>query len=101
MVIDTPDSPPTIGELAAACGMGGRRLAFAYRNTTGVTLRSFIAGARLERAKIMLMDRHTLIKQVAYDSGFHSSAAFTAAFRKATGMTPVAFRAQIAATHLH
>jgi AraC family transcriptional regulator len=94
MVVDTPDAPPTIAELAEACGMGGRQLALAYRKTTGVTFRSFVANARLERAKLKLLDGRTLIKQIAFDSGFQSSAAFTAAFRKSTGMTPVDFRSQ-------
>jgi len=92
MIIDTPGGPPTIGELAAACGMGGRQLALSYRRTTGATLRTFVAETRLERAKRQLLDGRTLIKQIAFDSGFQSSAAFTAAFRKATGKTPVEFR---------
>jgi AraC family transcriptional regulator len=101
MVANTAGAPPTIGELAASCGMGGRQLALAYRMTTGVTLRNFFATARLDRAKTLLLDGRTLIKQVAFDSGFQSSAAFTAAFRKATGKTPVEFRAAMSAPRLH
>jgi AraC family transcriptional regulator len=101
MMIDSA-ATPTIRELAAACGMGGRQLAHYYRNTTGVTLRSFIASARLDRAKMLLLcDRHVLIKQIAYEAGFRSAAAFTAAFRKATGLTPVEFRATKLGEQLH
>jgi AraC family transcriptional regulator len=100
MVVDGPGEIPSIGVLAAACGMGGRQLAASYRKTTGVTLRSFLASASLDRAKNMLLDRSTLIKQVAFDSGFQSSAAFTAAFRKSTGRTPVEYRAAMAAPRL-
>jgi AraC family transcriptional regulator len=101
MVIDTPDAAPTIAELAAACGMGSRKLALAYRKTTGVTLRCFIANARLDRAKMLLLDRSKLIKQIAFDSGFQSSAAFIGAFRKATGMTPVEFRATLSVAQVY
>jgi AraC family transcriptional regulator len=92
MMIDSA-VPPTISEMATACGMGGRRLAHSYRSATGITLRSFIARARLHRAKMLLCDGRILIKQIAYDAGFRSAAAFTAAFRKDTGLTPVEFRA--------
>jgi AraC family transcriptional regulator len=92
MMVETSGKPPSIGQLAEACGMSGRQLAGAYRKTTGVTLRSFIAETALERAKALLLNRRALIKQVAFESGFQSSAAFTAAFRKAAGMTPVEYR---------
>lgn len=98
MLIDTPGLVPTIGELAIACGMGGRQLAEAYRRTTGVTLRRFVADARLDRSKLLLLDGHTLIKQVAFDSGFKTAAAFTAAFRRATGRTPADYRTMVASS---
>lgn len=98
MVIEMPNVVPTIGELAAACRMGGRQLAEAYRRTTGVTLRRFIADARLDRAKLLLLDDRALIKQVAFDSGFKTAAAFAAAFRQATGRTPADYRTSVAAS---
>lgn len=95
MVIDTPGEAPTIADLADAIGMGGRNLALRYRATTGRTLRSFLAESRLERAKLLLLDRRLLIKQVAFDCGFKSSAAFAAAFHRSTGRTPQAFRSEM------
>jgi len=97
MVIDSIGEIPSLGELAAENGLCGRKLASAYRRTTGSTLRSFLANARLERAKMLLPDRSLLIKQVAYDCGFKNSASFTAAFRKATGLTPAEYRTAIGA----
>lgn len=93
MVIESSGAPPTVAELSAACGMNSRRLAIAHKNTTGMTLRSFIAHARLERAKSLLLDGRFLIKQIAHECGFKNSAAFTAAFHKSTGETPLTFRA--------
>jgi AraC family transcriptional regulator len=94
LVIESRGPPPGIAELSAASGMTSRQLALAHRKTVGVTLRSFIAQARLERAKILLVEGRTLIKQVSFECGFSGSAAFTAAFRKATGETPRSFRAK-------
>ncbi|MDB5686330.1 MAG: AraC family transcriptional regulator [Rhizorhabdus sp.] len=94
IAVDTPGDAPTIADLADAIGMGGRKLAMRYRTTTGQTLRSFLAESRLERAKLLLPDQRLLIKQVAFDCGFSSSAAFVAAFHRSTGRTPQAFRSQ-------
>ncbi len=93
MVIESSGPPPGVAGLATACGMTSRQLVLALRNTIGVTVRSFVAQARLERAKVFLLDGKTPIKRISYECGFSSSAAFTAAFRKATGETPRSFRA--------
>jgi len=96
LAIDTPGGPPSIGELSEAVGIGGRQLAARFRATTGQTLRRFLAESRLERAKLQLGNRQLLIKQVAFDCGFRSSAAFAAAFYRRTGMTPQTFRRSMA-----
>ncbi|WP_404478578.1 helix-turn-helix transcriptional regulator [Novosphingobium sp. BL-52-GroH] len=95
MAKDIPGQGPCIEDLATVADMGVRQLARAYRNTTGTTLRSFVANARIERAKALLLEPGVLIKQVAFDTGFRSSAAFTAAFRKSTGRTPMEFRQEV------
>ena len=86
-----PGSVP-LHALAAACGLPSRELPSMFRNTVGVTLRSFVASAHIAKAKLLLCDSRLLIKQVAGRSGFESASAFTAAFRKATGMRPQAYR---------
>ena len=82
----------TIPELAAECGMSPRHLIRTFKNTLGITLSEYIAGARIERAKNLLKQRDSLIKVIAFRCGFQSAAAFSAAFRHATGMTPKEFR---------
>jgi AraC family transcriptional regulator len=83
----------TIANLAEACGCSPRSLASQYRRATGETLREFVAQARIAVARRLLLNPEAIVKQVAYRSGFQTAAAFTAAFREATGMTPSAFRA--------
>lgn len=100
-IFDTPGEGPTIVDLAAQFGMSPRQLGFAFRNTTGDTLRNLFAQGRIERAKNMLGARHALIKQVAFDSGFQSPAAFVAAFRKATGVTPQNYRKRLGIPSMH
>lgn len=92
MLMDTPGKVPSIKQLSEVFGLNSRQLAGAYRRTTGTTLRSFVANSRIERAKSLILDPRILVKQVAFDSGFQGPAAFVAAFRKATGLTPLEFR---------
>jgi len=82
----------TIPELAAECGMSPRHLIRTFKNTLGMTLSDYIAAAQIERAKDQLKQGDMLIKVIAHSCGFQSAAAFSAAFRQATGMTPKAFR---------
>lgn len=84
--------PLSIADLAAECGMSPRHLIRTFKNTVGATLSDFIAEARIRRAKEELSREGALIKVVAGDCGFQSAAAFSASFRKATGMTPKEYR---------
>lgn len=86
-----PDGVP-LQALAAACGLSSRELPVMFKNTVGITLRSFVAASHIAKAKLLLSDPHLLVKQVAGRSGFESASAFTAAFRKATGMRPQQYR---------
>lgn len=90
-------SPPEglpLHEMGLALDMSGRELATMFKNTVGVTLRSYVATSHIAKAKLLLADPRLLIKQVAWRSGFESAAAFTAAFRKSTGLTPLQYREQ-------
>lgn len=82
----------TVPRLAADCGLSSRQLARAFRSTTGRTLGAYIKSTRMEHAKVLLAQPGRMIKQVAFESGFLTAAAFTAAFRKATGTTPNEYR---------
>ncbi|MDY0748160.1 AraC family transcriptional regulator [Paucibacter sp. R3-3] len=85
----------TLAALAQACGLPARSLSSMFKESTGQTLRSYVAASHIERAKLLLSDGGLLIKQVAYRSGFRNAAAFGDAFRKATGLTPVQYRQQL------
>jgi AraC family transcriptional regulator len=84
--------PLTIESIAAECRMSPRHLIRTFKNTIGTTLSSYIAEARLTRAKEQLLNAELPIKVIAGQCGFQSAAAFTAAFRKATGFTPRGYR---------
>lgn len=84
--------PLSIAELAGECGMSSRHLIRTFKNTVGITLSDYIAIARIRRAQQELAQEDALIKVVAFNCGFQSAAAFSASFRKVTGLTPKQFR---------
>jgi AraC family transcriptional regulator len=83
----------TVADAAHVCGLPPRTFAHLFKQTTGTTLRSYLAHARLQKAKLYLHDETLLIKQIAFKCGFRSAEAFVAAFHKDTGLTPMAYRA--------
>lgn len=83
---------PSLADLAGACGLPAREFSEMFKNTLGVTLRSYVAQAHLDKARILLADPRLLVKQVAYRCGFESASAFGSAFRRATGSTPAQYR---------
>lgn len=89
---DTNGKLPVAEDLAQRCGVMPRALSSLVKGATGMSLRHYVAKERLNRARDLLGDRKMLIKQVAFSCGFASPAAFAAAFRKATGMTPAEYR---------
>ncbi len=87
--------PLSIADLADECGLSTRHLMRTFKNTVGTTISTYIADARIAQAKRELLCADALIKVVAGNCGFQSAAAFSAAFRKATGLSPRRFREEM------
>ncbi len=87
--------PLSIVDLAQECGLSSRHLMRTFKNTVGTTISSYIADARIAQAKRELAEENAMIKVVAGNCGFQSAAAFSAAFRKATGLSPRRFREEM------
>lgn len=91
-LIDVPGKPPSVAQLAAECGLSARHFFRQFKAATGQTLTSYVTERKIDRAKQLLRQAGPVIKVIAWDCGFDSAAAFSAAFRKATGFTPRQFR---------
>ncbi|RYM12013.1 helix-turn-helix transcriptional regulator [Sphingobium cupriresistens] len=90
--IEQPGKAPAVAELAAECGLSTRHFFRQFRAATGQTLTRYVTDRKIERARQLLRQDSAAIKVVAWECGFDSAAAFSAAFRKATGLTPRQFR---------
>lgn len=62
------------------------------KSQTGQTVRQYIHRAIISTAKDRLLTSSAPIAEIAYSMGFQTTQHFSTLFKKATGMTPVAFR---------
>ena len=92
--LDTGGPPPKMADLARKLGISPRHFSRIFQCATGQNYSEYVAALRIEYAKRLLADGNTAIKQVAWRSGFQTSAAFSAAFRRATGVSPTAYRTE-------
>lgn len=84
--------PPSVSALAELVGISPRHLLRAFRTSMGSSVLSHVAHVRLDRACTLLSASSMPIKQVAGLCGFASTSAFSAAFRRKTGITPRDFQ---------
>jgi AraC family transcriptional regulator len=86
------DRSTSIAELAALCHLSPRQLVRAFRAETGETIGAFVQRMTMERAKTLLAGSDKPIGTIATELGFTSSAAFSTAFRRASGQYPRDYR---------
>jgi AraC-like DNA-binding protein len=59
-----------------------------------MTFRAYVAQARVEQARTLLLNSHQRIGQIASDVGLQSASDFNRVFKASVGMTPTEFRRQ-------
>jgi AraC family transcriptional regulator len=85
------DQPSSLEALASQVGVSAFHLCRLFRRHTGMTLHEYRTELRLRDALDRLASRRGDLTRIALDLGFSSHSHFTAAFRRAFGMTPSAF----------
>jgi AraC family transcriptional regulator len=90
--IDRPGPPPSLDELAALAGLSRFHFGRSFRETLGISPGAFVQDARIRRARDMLADPDRSLAEIARALGYAGDAAFSAAFRKAIGRPPGAYR---------
>lgn len=83
---------PTLETLAREQGLSPRHYARLFQAATGEGMGAFFKRQALNLGKELLADRKLLIKEIAYHCGFADTAAFSKAFRGATGYSPQHYR---------
>jgi AraC-like DNA-binding protein len=83
--------PPTLGELAAATGVGPFALMRAFRAETGLPPHAYLNQLRVRQAR-RLLDRGVPPAQAAAEAGFADQAHLTRHFKRVVGVPPGAYQ---------
>ena len=92
--------PLTGDRLAALCGASRRTLELRFRQTMGCGPATALRRRRLAHAALLLRETPLTLAAIAEATGYAESAAFSAAFRKAYGLPPGAWRRQAQTTSI-
>ncbi|MCD9021591.1 AraC family transcriptional regulator [Cohnella silvisoli] len=88
--------PVDIARLAQEQGMSRQHLNRLFRHKFGITTHEYYRGLKIAQAQKDLAELSDKpVKEIASGLGYVSASHFIDVFRKATGMTPVAFRASV------
>ena len=94
-----PTKTWTVALLAEAACMSRTSFAVAFQKSMDMTPMEYVTSWRLEIAKKHLLEGSKTLGEVAESAGYASDSAFSRAFKKATDLTPAAFRKQALADH--
>ena len=82
--------------LARLVGLSPYHFCRAFRQSFGTPPHRYQGSHRMERAKTLLVESASSVTEIGLTVGFRETSSFTAAFRKATGQTPTAYRRSLA-----
>ncbi len=66
-----------------------------FKKATGINFTDYVSRVRIERAKNLALNPNLRISEIAFEVGFQSLTHFNRVFKKITGMSPTAYRAQL------
>lgn len=84
----------TIARLAKASGLSSFHFIRSFRAAFGATPHQYLRAKRIERAKELLVTTPLPITEICDRIGFQSLGSFSSLFRRLTGQTPAAYRAE-------
>jgi AraC-like DNA-binding protein len=90
------DEELSLEQVARAAGMSPFYFCKVFKAATGLTFTDYVARARVEKTKQLLLNPHTRVSEAAYAAGFQSLSQFNRVFRRVEGQAPSDYR-----DHLH
>ena len=84
--------PITLQKLARDLGMNAAYLSDVFSSEVGIPFKTYLTELRLQKAKELLGNSAKTTSEVAFGVGYSSEDRFRSAFRKATGLSPKAWR---------
>jgi AraC-like DNA-binding protein len=91
-LLENLDTSYSISDLANKMDINPSKLKRGFKQLFGVTVHSFLFDGRMQKAKALLQDTDTPIKNISWISGYKSLPNFSAAFKKKFGYPPSAVK---------
>jgi YesN/AraC family two-component response regulator len=63
-----------------------------FKSMSGMTFIEYLNRARIERAKMLLLNKHLRVKEIGFKVGFQSLTTFHRVFREVAGQSPTEYR---------
>lgn len=82
----------TVMDIAKYINISPRYLARIFKECTGKTVQEQILYKKIQHAKVYLKNSNMKIRDIAYSLGYENEFAFSAAFKKHTGISPRQFK---------
>jgi AraC-like DNA-binding protein/ligand-binding sensor protein len=86
----------SLEQVAQAAAMSPFYFCKVFKAATGLTFTDYVARARVEKTKQLLLNANVRISEAAYEAGFQSLSQFNRVFRRIEGQSPSGYR-----QHLH
>lgn len=88
-----------VDDLSAIAMMSPYHFIRVFKKETGYTPHEYLLQTRIQSAKYRLKSSQNPIKDICFDAGFSSESAFSTAFKRVTGMTPMGYRNNLPTIH--
>jgi AraC-like DNA-binding protein/ligand-binding sensor protein len=85
----------SLKQVARAANMSAFYFCKVFKAATGVTFTDYVARARVEKIKQLLLNPNTRVSEAAYEAGFQSLSQFNRVFRRIEGQSPSTYREQL------
>jgi AraC-like DNA-binding protein len=85
----------SLATVAKAVNMSSFYFCKTFKKETGTTFTDYLACARVESVKKLMLNPHKRISEAAFEAGFQSLSQFNRIFRRIAGESPSDFRARI------
>jgi AraC-like DNA-binding protein/quercetin dioxygenase-like cupin family protein len=96
-ILAEPGAPATFEQLARGAGASLRTLQRLFLAETGLSLEAWRTRARMQHGVVRLASG-VAVTETALEAGYQSPSAFTAAFKRAFGVTPSRYRTRSSST---
>lgn len=94
-IVDHLTQDLSLGHVASAVHTSIFYFCKLFRKVTGTTFTKFVSGARIERAKNLLLNPNLRVSEIAYEVGFQSLTHFNRVFKEMVGKSPTEFRGDL------